>query len=364
MKFHKLLFATMAMIAVAGCESNGDDGPDTTANDVYTISVDKTTIEADGKDAATFVVTNSAGENVLENTNLSKYVYFVNAADESRLKRGSVSFSSIRNGSYEFYATVKGKKTTNSVQITAQNRRKYEKYLHKVCIFQCTSVTCVYCPYMTSALGEVRKGDNKDYVIALACHGSMDSTNPYALVCQGGELGSIVCSRYGGEGYPYAVYDFAFGSHERSGSYINANVEEMLVRYPATCGVKISKAEIDAEGNATIEASVKADKAGTFDLAWAVLVDNLPKSGGYEEVYNDVVIAFSENFMGMSDQSKVTLAADEEYTKTYNFKIAPFRGVEFKVSDCKVVVFAHNAEMIDNANICAAGSSVDYVFNE
>ncbi len=354
----------MAMIAVVGCESNGDDGPDVPADEVYTISVDKNVIEADGLDAATFVVTNSAGENVLENNSLSKYVYFVNAADESRLKRGSVSFSSIRNGEYLFYATVKGKATANSVQIKAQNRSKYEKYLHKVCVFQCTSTTCGYCPYMTSALSEVREGDNKDHIIVLACHGTLNSSNPYAINYQGEELGAKVYIKYGGEGYPYAVYDFAVGSHERSGSYINASVEELQVRYPATCGIKISKAEIDAEGNATIEASVKADKAGTFDLAWAVLVDNQPQNGGNEDVYHDVVIAVSENFMAMSNESKVTLAADEEYTKTYNFKIEPFRGVEFKVSDCKVVVFAHNALMIDNANTCAAGSSVDYILNE
>ncbi len=370
MKLHNFFFAALAMFAFVGCEEpenpGGDGGGTNTGNaEVFTIAVDKATIEADGIDAATFIVTNADGVNVKDMPGYAEYVYFVNEADDSRLPRGSQSFSSFRNGTFTFHATVKGKPTTNSVQITAQNRSAYEKYQQKVCVFQCTGTQCGYCPFMTEAIAGLRAGENKDNVIVLAAHGNIPSTDPYTISVGGiKDLGTYICQKYNGGGFPYAVYDFAFGAGDRSVSYLNSAIENILMSEPAACGIKISKAQIDAEGNGVIEASVKASKAGTFDLAWAVLVDNLPQNGGVEPIYNDVIIAVSDNFLAMSNDTKAELAADEELSKTFEFKVTPFRGIEFKPADCKVVVFAHNGRMIDNANICAVGSSVPYLYNE
>jgi hypothetical protein len=94
------------------------------------------------------------------------------------------------------------------------------------------------------------------------------------------------------------------------------------------------------------------------------LADNQPGKGGSEPVYNDVVAAVSDNFIKM--QEGVTLAADEEHTVTFNVSVPKFPGVAFKPADYKVVVFAHsdaNGGMVDNANMCAFGSSVGYALN-
>ena len=159
----------------------------------------------------------------------------------------------------------------------------------------------------------------------------------------------------------------SFGNGQRTESVLNSLIEGQLQSAPATCGVKISEATIDGLGNATITASVKADKAGTFDLGYAILADNQPSKGGTESIYNDVVAAVSKNFVKMQDDTKVSLAAGEEFTKTFTVKVESFKGVSFSPDNYKVVVFAHSdahgKKQVDNANACGFGESVDYILN-
>lgn len=376
MKFYKFLSAAFMALAVVGCEDpNNDDDPSkddpSTVTDAYTIAVDKQTVEADGVDYVTFQILDKDGNDVLVNedgsdSDLLSKTYFVMADSGKRLERKTKTFSSIRNGEYEFYATVRGEKTANTVKVTVQNRGNYEKYQQKVCVYQLTATWCGYCPQMTEGLGLLRNGANGDNVIIMACHADDD----YALAWdnpQRYDLGAYVCVNFGGSGYPYAVYDMSFGNGQRTESVLNSLIEGQLQSAPATCGVKISEATIDGLGNATITASVKADKAGTFDLGYAILADNQPSKGGTESIYNDVVAAVSKNFVEMQDDTKVSLAAGEEFTKTFTVKVDPFKGVSFSPDNYKVVVFAHSdahgKKQVDNANACGFGESVDYILN-
>jgi hypothetical protein len=292
---------------------------------------------------------------------------YVMAESGKRLERKTKTFSSIRNGEYEFYATIRGEKTVNTVKVTVQNRSTYEKYTQKVCVYQLTATWCGYCPQMTEGLGLLRNGEYGENVIILACHAQDDYALPWENP-QKYDLGTYVCANFGGGGYPYAVYDMSFGNGQRTESILNSLVAGQLMSAPATCGVKISEAKIDGIGNATITASVKADKAGTFDLGYAILADKQPSKGGTESIYNDVVAAVSKNFVKMSDDTKVSLAADEEFTTTFTVKVEPFKGVSFSPDNYKVVVFAHSdahgKQQVDNANACAFGQTADYVLNK
>ena len=360
MKLSELLVASLAIFAMVGCDSPAEE--DSGAK--YTLTVDKSTIEANGEDFATFTLTDENGVDFTADSKTASKVYFEDQNGKV-LKSGTRTFSATKNGTWTFRAKYKGTRSANTVTITAQNRSTYEKYLHKVCLFQCTGIKCGYCPYLTEALDKVRTGVNKDNVIILATHGSVPAYDVYALPWgNNSDLGVTVCNMFNGGGFPYLVVDLAFGSDRRSDSDINNLLDQLTQTSSARCGVKITKAQIDAEGNGTIEASVKAQYAGNYDLAWAVLIDNLPSQGGVESVYNDVVLAVSDNFLGMSEESKVSLAAEEEVTKTFTFKVTPFSGTTFNPADCKVVVMAHNEEMVDNANICAVGSSVGYAYNK
>lgn len=375
MKFHKLLIAALAMLTFAGCETPEPDSgeePVTDPTNGYTIEVDKEAIEANGTDFVTFRILDAEGNDILVNEDgsdsdmLSK-VYFVVAESGKRLERKTKTFSSIRNGEYEFYATIRGEKTVNTVKVTVQNRSTYEKYTQKVCVYQLTATWCGYCPQMTEGLGLLRNGEYGENVIILACHAEDDYALPWENP-QKYDLGTYVCVNFGGGGYPYAVYDMSFGNGQRTESILNSLVEGQLMSAPATCGVKISEAKIDGIGNATITASVKADKAGTFDLGYAILADKQPGKGGTESIYNDVVAAVSKNFVKMSNDTKVSLAAGEEFTTTFTVKVEPFKGVSFSPDNYKVVVFAHSdahgKQQVDNANACAFGKTADYVLNK
>lgn len=373
MKLNKLLFATFAMIAMVGCgetpeptpEPNPDNGQ--TGDAVYTIAVDKDTIEADGIDHVTFSILDENNNDILVNEDgsdsdfLSK-TYFVIKESDKRLDRKTKTYSSIRNGEVTFYATIKGVRTQNTVTVKVQNRAKYEKYVQKVCVYQLTATWCGYCPQMTEGLGKLRNGVNGENVIVMAAHAQDDYALPWT---KQHDLGTYILVNFDGGGYPYAVYDMKFGGGQRSESELNSTIEKHLLAYGATCGVKISKATIDAQGNAEITASVKADKAGKFELGYAILADNQPGKGGSESIYNDVVAAVSDNYVQM--QEGVSLAADEEYTTTFEVKVEPFRGVSFSANNYKVVVFAHSdahGGIVDNANACAFGKTADYELNK
>lgn len=372
MKLNRFLVAAFATFALVGCETepideSGEGGVTDPVNG-YTIVLDKETIEANGIDAVTFQVLDAEGNDILVNEDgtdsdmLSK-VYFVIAETEKRLERKTKTFTAFCNGEYTFYATVRGERTVNEVKVTSQNRGAYEKYLQKVCVYQCTATWCQFCPQMTEALNGLREGQYGENVIVLACHGEDDYALPWSKAY---DLGQYVRSRTNGSGYPHAGYDMMFGSPQRSGVMLTSYIENILRNYPSTCGVKISEATIDDEGNAKITASVKASKDGVFDLGCAILADNQPSKDGYEPVYNDVVAAVSPNFVDMSDEKKVSLKADEEFTKEFTVKLEAFPGVTFNKNDYKVVIYAHSEASggIDNANICKFGESVDYILND
>lgn len=370
MKFNRFLFAAFATLAFVACgnPNNNDDPEPEPSGASYTIVADKQTIEADGVDCVTFSVLDENGNDVTLDASTFKYVYFVDANSDKRLEKGTKTFAAIRDSEYTFYATVRGKKTQNQVTFTSQNRAKYEQYVHKVCVYQLTATWCGYCPDMTKGLKLLREGVNGNNVIVMAVHADDDYALPWPNR-QNYDLGSYMCVNFGGAGYPYAVYDMAFGSGQRSESILNSTIEGQMLNYPATCGVKISEATMDGQGNTVITASVAASKDGKFDLGYAVLADNQPSQNGTESIYNDVVAAVSSNYITLDEATAVELKAGEEFTKTFNLKVEPFKGVSvsFNPSNYKVVVFAHSnaagVSMVDNANTCAIGKTADYQYN-
>lgn len=353
MKFWKyvaLLFASLSMVA---CEEPVADG-------TYTIEVDKSTIEADGQDTAVFIVKDSTGRNIMEDKDTASKIYFVNAADESRLPRLTTSFTSIRNGEYTFYATIRGTKTSNMVTIKVQNRSAYEKYMQKVCVYQLTGSWCTNCPSMTAGLHALREGVYGENVIIMANH----LGDRFSIQVNDKDLATEICLFFGHDGsVPHAFYDMAFQSRERGESILNKLISGQLLNYPATCGVKINSSSVDGSGNITISASVKADKDANYELGYAILADNQAgNSSEFERVYNDIVVAASDNYIKMGSGKK-SLKAGEEHTATFTTKVSGY-----KAADLKVVVFAHSdvhgKSFVDNANICKLGESVDYILNE
>ena len=168
------------------------------------LSVDKTTLEADGVDFVTFSLSLDGKELTTDEEELAK-IYFIHEKSGNRLKRYATTFSAVKNGDYSFVATYKGKQSANSVQVKAVNREQYEPYNQKIMIYDITGAWCPNCPTMTAGLANIDPMW-KSNAIVLAVH----NNDPWELSYEGSDLATAMLSRFGGQGYPSCVYDLQY----------------------------------------------------------------------------------------------------------------------------------------------------------
>ena len=93
----------------------------------YTLSVDKTEVEASGSDYVTFSLKDANGRDLLLDMNALQRVNIV-SAEGQRVNRMETKTSFVANGTYSFTATYKGRESENTVDVVAKNRRLYEVY--------------------------------------------------------------------------------------------------------------------------------------------------------------------------------------------------------------------------------------------
>ncbi len=331
-----------------------DDTPDTQSGLV--LSVDRTTIEADGVDCCTFSLTLD-GEELMDEDNTLANVYIVHEKSGSRLERYSTTFSAVKNGDYSFVATYKGQQSNNSVQVKAVNRQKYEPYGQKVMVYDLTGAWCPNCPTMTAGLANVDELWRENMVV-LAVHNG----DQWAQRYKGADLATTMLSQFGGTGYPSCVYDLQYlNGNARSPKEIGDIIEKHIATYPATCGVKIESTKLEGD-TLTIDAALTSATGGEYELGYAVLLDNQYYSGGtaVDGLYNDIVVAHSDNFLEMTS-AKINTVANFERTKSFTVTDLKYTDAQ----NLRVVVYAlskiDGKVVVDNANVCKVGQSADYM---
>ncbi len=339
----------------------------TSVTETYILSVDKTTIEADGIDKATFTLTDPNGKNLVADANELGYIYFKNVETGENLTRRSDSFSMPKNGVYTFSARYKSIESSNTVTITVQNRQKYERYHQTVGLYKCTGAWCGPCAVMANYLENV-SDMWRDHMAIFAAHSTGNGYGDDPFAAYSNELGATLLSRFGGQGYPFLIYDLYSTQSDSTGGSTNIenNIRTFLVEHPATCGVAIRSTEV-ADGKLTIRAALTSQTGGEYDMGYLILVDNQRYAGGTIEsgIYNDIICGYSGNLMAMSD-AKFNTAADEEVEREW--VIENFNPT-FKAEDMRVVVFAlsktsDRKTITDNMAICKLGESIDYRLNE
>lgn len=354
-----ILLTACALAACHGTLDGDTVNPDGTV-EPYVLTVDKTVIESDGVDYATLVITDAAGQVLTEGFSLRNASFHIEETDEWLSGIGSGEdpnrFSTIVDGTYTITAMYNGIECEAPVQVTAQNRSKYERFHKNVAIYRLTGTWCQYCPYMTEALNN-RDAFTKDHSIVLEFHNADEFAVPYSMTM---DYAGYLNQRYGGNGYPYCIYSLAEGSGKRTVNDIKRMVKGSLVKYPARTGIKASSS-LDGE-KLTVNATVMASVDGKYDLGMAVLKDNcVPSDSAYEEIYNDVVLVTSGNFYAMSTDS-FSLKADAEvrFEKTWESD-------KLDTANCRVVLFTlrevDDLVIIDNAVEFKVGGSVDYRYN-
>ncbi len=361
--------ATVILGNVA-CSGNSDDngggGDDPVLESTsFTLQVDKTTIEADGKDFATFTILDDKGRDVT--SEVVRNTSFTNLTTDTRLDYGTNKFTSIIDGEYTFKATVATSKsvtdTENTVTIKVQNRSLYEKYKQHVGIYKMTGTWCGYCPDMTKALHAVRE-DLQDNMIVVELH----NTDPFSVAMGGGfDMVSYIglVMNLSNIGLPSNIYKARDLNGSRSSKQIEGIIENYMLETPATCGVKIASAERDGE-TITVNAALTTTRAGKYDLGCFLLLDNQYYTGGTEpsNIYNNIVISTTMNYTGVLSQDYYMMQPDVEQTHTFTI---PNVSSNYSTNDLRVVVFAltelEGSTIMDNCQVCPVGGSADYELN-
>lgn len=365
-------YALMAVVALGGvaCEGNTDNGGQTPEGDiVYTLRSDKTTIEANGKDVATFSIINQDGQDVtaqvLRNTS------FTNETTGQRLDYGSNTFASIIDGEYTFSALIATNEgvfnSENTVTIKVQNRAQYEKYKQKVAVYKMTGSQCPNCPSMSNALHGVR-ADLQDNMVVMGLHwSSFEPESDFLCYINNRDLVDNLVNEAGLTGFMGIPNNF-YKARDLNGSRVSGQIENIIegymLDYPTSCGIKILSAERSGD-QVSVNCALTTTKAGKYDLGFAVLADNQIANGSYEGTYNNVTIAVTPNYTGKLSGNYLMMQADKEQTHTMTLS-----GVKdkFASENLRVVVFAlteleDGTSIMDNCQVCAVGGSADYELN-
>lgn len=348
-------------MAVCSCSQSQD------IDAVYTLSVDKTTIEADGRDMATFTIKDASGNVMTVYENMGK-IYFKEVKTGQNLPRRSEGFTSIVNGEYEFVATCMGVQTVNTVKIKVQNRRNYELYHRNVGLFKSTSVWCSACPTLSKTLHNLGE-DASGHSVLLCCHGDYENRDPFSI----NDLGKTLQNAFNVSGWPTLVYDLSVAK-TGAGATRSELEEEIMKRRlesPATCGIRINSSSISGN-QISVSVSVKASAPGSFDATCAIVADQIKyeSANAYsvdgKGIYSDVVLAIQSNFLSYSSETASTLAKEGEMTKEFVFEIA--QGIELPEEGIKVVAFAHrktdDGSVMDNIISVPLGETSEYILNE
>ena len=356
----KLLNLTLLLLPLAAC-TPVDDADDIVAQAPFTLSVDKTVIESDGQNVATFKIVDANGVVLTDNSSLMSKIYFKNEATGKRLARKTKTFRSVEDGEYTFSATVSGETCENTVTVKSENRSNYEVFKKNVCIYRFTATWCGNCPSMTQGLDRVNDW-TKDRIVELGLHGAGST---FAISDGTNYIADYLYPRFDAGGFPSCVYDLNYMSDTRAYSEIEEIVFDRIALNPTTCGIKANSSY--SNGVLTLNAWLKTSTGGKYDIGYALLEDDCDGgAGAYEEEYDNVVRAISGNYEFMSTAA-MDLQKNEEH-KFVELSQNVTLSSEAAVGKYSIAFFAlkrvGTKDVIDNVvKMPIDGGNVDYIYN-
>ena len=360
-----LFISALAFLAVActGTVDPTDDGAEEIPAEFtapFTLSADKAEVEADGVDCVTFILSDAYGRNVLTDMKALENVNIV--SDEGvRVPRMETSVSYLSNGTFNYTASYKGKKS-NTIQVVAKNRAAYERYHKNVAIYKATATWCGPCAVMTRALLGM-SNDTKEHSVELCWH----YLDEHAFVYPGYtyDCGEEIFTYFNGTGVPTVALDLKTVILDRTSSALDKAIWKLRADYPATCGIKVST-KVDASSNvADITAELTTSTGGKYDLGMVLLLNNQIIATGTNDggKYSHIVKATTGNFLRHSSATVKELEKDGKMMLTQQLSLP-----SYSVEDLSVAVFAiipdGNASRIDNIVEVKLGESVDYNLND
>jgi thiol-disulfide isomerase/thioredoxin len=353
-----LLLPLVAAFALTACSGTIDPNEHGNIAAPYTLSVDKTQIESDGTDMATFTIKDANGTVLTDADHIRNTSFQIVELNEWRSGVGSDeapnTFSSITDGTYTVKAMYNGEYCQNEVTVTSQNRSAYEKFHKNVLLYRFTATWCAYCPSMTTALEKVNDY-TKDHSVIMQIHGN----DEFAMSA----MSSWATDIYNTQGYPYCDYSLTGGSTKRTVNDIQRFVKDVLYTCPAKTGIK---AVTSLEGDVIkVDATIQASADGEYDLAVAVVKDGcVPAStDANESVYDNVLVGITANYRQMSSGTPNMKKGTERQV----FVEIPASSYKAVADKCEIILFTltkvNGKVVVDNATTVKVGESVDYKYN-
>lgn len=245
-------------------------------------------------------------------------------------------------------------------------------YRHQMVAMQFTSVGCVNCPVLSLAIKNIQ-ANKPGVIIPMAFHLDYQISDPMTLASVNKKFYEMV-DLIGDSSLrlPMFALNFRKGSEHISNEYakIESEIRYQAENYPALCGVAVSAEYDEASGKIAVKARFKSDIAAAYRYHIFVIEDGIgymqygDETGGY--VHDNVVRAmYGENIKGSNLNSGNALEAGKEYVVDKAMSVSD----SWKVENLKVVVAMMRKDeggdwAAYNANACALGKSVDYLYDE
>lgn len=244
----------LASLAIVACSGTAADGEAT-----LTLKASKSSIDANGRDVVTFIVTSSGIDVTKE-------------AEVRCVTTGKVvteaGFTTSEPKTYVFEASY-GDLFSEQISVLA-NEVKQSEFVRKVCLMEFTSISCTFCPEGYRRIEPVlEQYPEQLYLLSMHPEDYNGTADPLGIpqtteIEKTFKIGS----------YPYTLLDM----RESADAY-SKNVREALQRsfdeYPAHCGVAVASIFNESEHKAEVTVKLHSEKETDYRIAVYVVEDDI-----------------------------------------------------------------------------------------
>lgn len=361
---HLLSAAVLSTVfCFAACSgSDNDPGPSK-----LRISADKNTLTADGSDAVTFTAMyGSTDVSRSENMRLVR----ISDGQETELSAGINTFTATAPGDYTFKARYRDGEITveseNSVGVTA-TAGTAGNYFRKLFFMQFTSVGCINCPTMSSAL-KVLQAERPGLLTAVSLHLQYDPNYPDPMWIR---INDTYGQKFNVTGLPTAFLNLHPQLRMSSDMPSIEKAIETAQEEPTTCGVAIASTYDAASREVTVDVKITSDVSEVYRYLILLVEDGVPyfQLGADEEEYthNNVVRAIlSSNVYGERLNQGAALQPGVEATARRSTTL----DAAWVPANMRVIVAALTSNdggvtfVCNNVNECPLDANADYLYNK
>lgn len=244
-------------------------------------------------------------------------------------------------------------------------------YLQQMVAMQFTSVGCVNCPTLAYSIKNIQK-DMPGTIIPVAFHLNYDISDPMTLPENALFYEKVDYIKDGTQGLPMFALNFRRSSTHIVSEYakIQSEIAYQAEKYPADCGVAIETEYNSSTRTVSVKARFKSDVSKPYRYHIFLLEDGIEymqmgvESGSY--VHDNVLRCIvGSDARGTRLMSGSALEAGNEYVVEKTLELDS----DWNAKNMRVLVAMLKEDSAAewgsyNANVCALGASVDYLYKK